>query len=237
VGYSVEGQKKHWAWMASKYHQKYGLDSPINQMKIKRKADLIAMFTDMHNDKKVLEIGCGTGLFTQYLAETKAHITAIDVSPEMMQMAINRNLKDVKYFLMDGCNISYPKDYFDIVVATYVLQWVDYKKMMQEINRVLKLDGKVAFILDNMINPVVILKRTLNIINSWWIDKTHPSFLWQWELRKVLNKSGFSNVFMESLEFVDNRDINTFIEEIPIINNFGGSLFVVATKEAENGNT
>ena len=35
----------------------------------------------------VLELGCGTGYFTQELARSGADIVAIDVSPELLEIA------------------------------------------------------------------------------------------------------------------------------------------------------
>ena len=45
----------------------------------------------------VLEIGCGTGLFTTAFAESGATIVAVDLSPDLLAMAARRNLNRVRF--------------------------------------------------------------------------------------------------------------------------------------------
>lgn len=44
--------------------------------------------TDLVREKRVLEVGCGTGLNTIWLAEHAAHVTALDFSPGMLAQAV-----------------------------------------------------------------------------------------------------------------------------------------------------
>src|SRR5438477_6199228 len=50
-------------------------------------ASLIA-FLDAARPQHVLEVACGTGLFTRHLAPRSGHVTAVDASPEVI--ACNR---------------------------------------------------------------------------------------------------------------------------------------------------
>lgn len=47
-----------------------------------------AAFLDTHAPRTVLELACGTGLFTRHIAPRVAHVTAVDASAEVI--AINR---------------------------------------------------------------------------------------------------------------------------------------------------
>lgn len=56
------------------------------------------------NGKKILEIGCGTGLYTLRMAEQGFDITALDISPEMMKIArekIQKSGKEARFILGD----------------------------------------------------------------------------------------------------------------------------------------
>jgi len=51
-------------------------------------------------DATVLEIACGTGYWTQFIARSAAHVVAIDASPETMRIAEGRVPKDKVTFIV-----------------------------------------------------------------------------------------------------------------------------------------
>src|SRR6478672_2671985 len=55
----------------------------------------------------VLELGCGTGYFTRELARSGAEIVAIDVSPELLDIAkSNCSAPNVRYEIQDAGALS-----------------------------------------------------------------------------------------------------------------------------------
>lgn len=95
--------------------------------------------------KDVLEIGCGTGLNTRYLAEHARSVTAVDFSREMLL-----KLRDNFY----AANVSLQQDDIndvwelqdesvDVVVETLVLEHIeDLGHVFAEAHRVLRADGE-----------------------------------------------------------------------------------------------
>ena len=83
-----------------------------------------------HKEKiSILEIGCGTGLLTQYLIDffPDAHFVLTDISPEMLNRAKNKfkNHKyDLTFKLMDG---EYPEldEKYDLICSSLTFQWFD----------------------------------------------------------------------------------------------------------------
>jgi len=53
----------------------------------RRQAEILQSLTDDWRDKKVLEIGCGTGRITELLVRWGAEVTATDISAEMLDVA------------------------------------------------------------------------------------------------------------------------------------------------------
>lgn len=110
----------------------------------------------------VLEAGCGSGAFTNYVARAvgdKGKVYGIDIQPEMLEqlrMKLKRfeNIDIHNIFLVEGdvCKMPFKDNYFDLVYMVAVLQEIpDKKKALQEIKRVLKPYGILAvteFILD-----------------------------------------------------------------------------------------
>lgn len=76
---------------------------------------------------RALEIGCGIGRVTKYLAETFGEVHGVDVSGEMIQQAIKRlaNVPNAFFREGNGSNFSdFPNNYFDFVFSAYVFQHV-----------------------------------------------------------------------------------------------------------------
>jgi SAM-dependent methyltransferase len=71
-------------------------------------------------DRKILEIACGTGRFTVMLAERDADIIGIDISGAMLQQgrqkAKRANVLDhIEFMRGDAGRLPYPDDHFDAV--------------------------------------------------------------------------------------------------------------------------
>ena len=73
-------------------------------------------------DRKVLEIACGTGRFTVMLAHQGADVVGLDISAAMLQQgrrkAQNTELAGTLEFLRgDAGRLPFPDDHFDTVIA------------------------------------------------------------------------------------------------------------------------
>ena len=73
-------------------------------------------------DRKVLEIACGTGRFTAMLAERGADIIGLDISGPMLQQGRERAqaagvADSLEYMRGDAGRLPFPDDHFDAVFA------------------------------------------------------------------------------------------------------------------------
>jgi len=74
------------------------------------------------DDKRVLEVACGTGRFTVMLAERGADITGLDISGPMLQQGREKaraaDVADhVEFMRGDAARLPFPDDHFDTVLA------------------------------------------------------------------------------------------------------------------------
>jgi ubiquinone/menaquinone biosynthesis C-methylase UbiE len=93
----------------------------------------------------VLEVGCGTGLNTAWLAHSAAHVIGVDFSPGMLARAKQRICSPNVQFIM--ADLTEPwvfrGDAFDLVIANLVLEHVqDLGHVFAEARRVLKPGGR-----------------------------------------------------------------------------------------------
>lgn len=100
----------------------------------------------------VLDVGCGIGRLTRVLARRAAHVTALDVSPEMLALAqeLHPELDNVEWVLGDGETLTGIEDAcMDAVVSHVVLQHIPSVKVqlgyITEFARVLKPGGWAGF--------------------------------------------------------------------------------------------
>lgn len=100
-------------------------------------------------DKKVLDAGGGSGVFSQMLLEKGVkEVVCIDVSEKMLQFARRRktsnNLKQLKILKRDLSETKLKNNHFDIIFAIYSLPYIsELDKTFKEFARVLKVGGLV----------------------------------------------------------------------------------------------
>lgn len=70
----------------------WGWTTPAGKMRANRRARFFIELTNMNSNHNVLEIGCGTGLFTEKVAISGAKIKATDLSEDLLEIARNKNI-------------------------------------------------------------------------------------------------------------------------------------------------
>jgi SAM-dependent methyltransferase len=95
--------------------------------------------------RDVVELGAGTGKFTELIVHTGARITAIEPVPAM-RAALERNCPTVR--VVDGTAEAIPAEdsAFDAVIAAAAFHWFDGARALAEIHRVLRPEGALGLI-------------------------------------------------------------------------------------------
>jgi len=94
----------------------------------------------------VLDIGCGAGRHTLWLQQNGFKVTAIDISPEAIEVAIRRGVKDCK--VMSGLQLSFDQTSFDTVLLLGNNFGIAgnpeaTEKMLQDIYKMTTLEGRI----------------------------------------------------------------------------------------------
>lgn len=99
-------------------------------------------------DQKVLDAGCGEGYLSRLLANLGAHVTAVDYSKRMLEIAKERTTSEQIDYKYGNCeDLSFLEDQsFDLIVSNMVIQdLADYEKVFLEMNRLLVNGGNFIF--------------------------------------------------------------------------------------------
>ena len=106
----------------------------------------------LKKDKKILDLGCGSGRLTIALSNCGyKDVTGVDILPKMIELAKKATQnKNITYFRGDATNLQFDNKSFDAVVFTHN-GWSQIPgeknriKAICEINRVLKKEGIYIF--------------------------------------------------------------------------------------------
>lgn len=90
--------------------------------------------------RRVLDAGCGPGVYSEWLLNRGAHVLALDASPRMVALARKRTSgkADVRIADLEAPLTFLPDGSFDVVLSPLVLEYVrDWRAIFAEFRRVL----------------------------------------------------------------------------------------------------
>ena len=137
------------------------------------------------NGMKVLEVGCGGGLFTNMIKKyyPDCEVYGIDLDENHIKFAKNRcrelNLA-VNYAVADIKALPFPDNYFDLVFSHTVVEHLPFADFILEQKRVLKTSGDLIIMRVDMKKgndrPFTFLENEIReVYNSLEIEKQSPA--------------------------------------------------------------
>ncbi len=109
--------------------------------------DFLSNLIDIRG-KKILDVGCGGGIYTKELAKVGAYeITAYDFSEQMLEAAKENcnGHNNILYMKGNAHEINLPDEQFDIVISRAVIHHLDdVLQFFHEAYRVLKPNGAIV---------------------------------------------------------------------------------------------
>jgi ubiquinone/menaquinone biosynthesis C-methylase UbiE len=91
------------------------------------------------NGSRLLEVGCGTGHWSEYFSNRGFEVTGVDISKEMIEVAKNKHIAKSQFQVADGENLPFADESFDLAVAVTTLEFTaNPEKMVSEMARCVK---------------------------------------------------------------------------------------------------
>lgn len=169
----IQNEVQHSKKIANNAVNIWGWGSPAGKVRADRRASYFIQHGGVTAGNKVLEIGCGTGEFTKRIAKTGAYITAIDISPDLLEIA-KKTIPDVNvsFHIQNAEKFDFEDGSFDVVIGSSILHHLNLNPALKEVYRVLKREGGIVFTEPNMLNPQIWMERNITFIRK--ITNTSP---------------------------------------------------------------
>jgi ubiquinone/menaquinone biosynthesis C-methylase UbiE len=236
----IENEIAHGKKISENAEDVWGWATPAGQIRANRRAGYFISEGLIKQGDKVLEIGCGTGLFTEKVFnETKAEIIATDLSEDLLEVARKKGLP-ITFKAEDAMKLSFDNESFDVVFGSSILHHLDFEKSLNEIYRVLKPGGRLVFAEPNMINPQILVQKNVGFIKEWLGDSPDETAIVRWSFSKLLRKHNFKKVNIFPYDFLHpytpkpliglvNR-LGKLFEKLPLTKEIAGSVIISAHK-------
>jgi 2-polyprenyl-3-methyl-5-hydroxy-6-metoxy-1,4-benzoquinol methylase len=219
--------------------QIWNWESPAGKLRWARRVKM--MGGHLAPGMTVLELGCGTGHFTRELAYSCAQIVAIDVSPDLLEIAkAQHSAPNVRYEIQNAYAMTYTDGTFDSAIGSSVLHHLEIEAALREIHRVLKLGGTIYFTEPNMLNPQIAIQKNVPWVKRILGDSPDETAFFRWPLYRLLEQTGYRDIRIDPFDFLHPKTpvpliaglnaLGRFLENVPIISEFAGSLYIRAVK-------
>lgn len=222
----------------------WGWGSPAGQVRSRRRAALIAEGGRLSTGVRALEVGCGTGLFTEVFAGTGATIVAVDISEELLEIARRRGLPGDRVSFVakpfEECEVDGP---FDAVIGSSILHHLDMDVSLPKFFRLLRPGGWFSFAEPNMMNPQIFLQKNIPWLKAKMGDSPDETAFVRWPLDRQLRRHGFDEVSITPFDWLHPAvpaglvkavsSCGAVLEALPLLREFSGSLIIRARRPIE----
>ena len=231
----------HWHKWQNEVDKHWGWETPAGYRRVNRRARLFFELGRMGPKSKVLEVGCGTGEFSQRLAPLLGELWAIDLSPDLLPRAEQRVRAacpgcKVVFELQDATALRYPDSNFDAVFGSSVLHHLDAARALREIWRVLTPGAWCVFSEPNMLNPQIALQKNVRYFKERALDTVDETAFFAGQVRRLLESAGFVHATVQHFDFLHPTTpkpllgvverLGLLLEKCPGIRDLSGSLLL-----------
>ncbi|HMG84063.1 MAG TPA: class I SAM-dependent methyltransferase [Ferruginibacter sp.] len=195
-----------------------------NLIRLQRRADWMIEEMQTSPDKKILEIGCGTGYVAYYLAEkTQMQMIGSDLCIPFIEEAKNKYTSSkLSYEVLDFNDAAKSvNNKFDYIVGNGILHHLYYNlsDVFPTLKNLLNPGGKIIFMEPNIYNPYVaaIFKNTM--LRKWANLEPDEMAFSKTYINKKLEDAGFKNINITYKDFLLPGIPTVFIKPSIVVGN------------------
>jgi len=161
-------------------------------------------------EKSILDVGCGTGQSSAYIAEKyRCFVTSLDNNKTMLKKAEKRfSSLHLPIKIMYGSveNLPFIDEYFDFILSESVISFTDVSLTIEEYKRVLKPKG-VLLAIEMVLKDSLSEKELKTILDFYEISKLLTESEWY----TIFQNAGYKQISVEEFKHqFDENNIDTF---------------------------
>jgi ubiquinone/menaquinone biosynthesis C-methylase UbiE len=129
--------------------ERWFMNRPHHAQRVTDRAERLLSFVDMKGKQNFLEVGCGSGAVSRYIAgKYLLNVTGVDVDLDQIQLAQESidDIENIHFLAADSTDLPFQDNFFSIVlsfgVMHHISNWLD---ALGEIRRVLKPKGYLVY--------------------------------------------------------------------------------------------
>lgn len=165
--------------------------------------------------KKILEVGCGNGELSVWLAKNSAEVWGVDISDESIAIAEKRSKENntttsTHFYAQPAEALPFANNFFDIVFINVTLHHLVIEQSLKEFHRVLKNQGTLIAIEPLAFSPIIQKFRTSKFCTTLYpIYQETPT-------ERILTSADLIDIkkYYANVEFVPFRIFSPFIFKI-----------------------
>lgn len=210
----VAHKEEYWSKFASTFDEDQGYVVGKRALQ-----EIIAKLYEERDLGEVMEFGCGTGYFTKAIARNARHVTATDLSDEMLEMARIElhKLHNLTVQKADCEDTYFPSGRFDSVFMANLIHVVENPiKVLQESHQILRNGG-------------LLLTVDFTCYSMNWFEKVKLAIRYfkRWGMPPRYGRNKLSPD--ELVSFVENVDFR--VEEVRLLGDKTKALYLRGRKE------
>ena len=236
---TLEGNLREMERTREQYWRRYPATSPT---KLEWRALTVRHAFHVLPGERVLELGAGTGLWTEHLTKAlrgECPITAVVFDERFAEELSARALPNVEVSLVRELE-DLPAESFDYVVGTAIICHDRYGENLRALHRLLKPGGQLLFFEANFWNPQVLVKSVVRPVGRWAGNAECQIGMRRWRLVQEASRSGYVELEVIPYDILHPRaparlipaiqSTAYLLERVPAVRDLCGTLYVWARK-------
>jgi dolichol-phosphate mannosyltransferase len=193
--------------------------------------------------ESILEIGAGSGLWTERLSRVfrgENEITAAVFNDDLFEAASRRRLPGVRFIRVEDLERDLPHEGFDYVIGTSILCHNQYVQNLHAIHQLLKPGGGLFFFEANYWNPQVFLKSVVPSLGRLAGHASSQVGMRRYQLMRIASHQGFASLEIVPFDILHPRMPRSWIpavqaiafvfEHTPVLRETCGTLYIWGRK-------
>ena len=218
------------------YWLRYAATSPI---KLRWRALAFRHSFHVLPGETILELGAGSGLWTEHLASAmrgENQITGVVFNRELLR---DSGRGDVLFRYVDDLN-EIPPESYDYVIGTAILCHSEYEQNLRALGRCLKPGGQILFFEANYWNPQVAFKNAIPWLGRKMGNASCQVGLRKYKLMQLASRQGYTEIDVIPYDIIHPRiprflvqglqSVAFFAEHTPGLREMCGTLYIRARK-------